>query len=181
MKHLLASCLLMVLAAFPGQEPGTVTGNDGPKGPAAYYLVGGDAASVQKETVSVVQKDKTFQPGLVSVAVGGTVEFPNQDDLVHNVYSPKGAIGFVDMGSSKKTAADKSNLLSHTMEQQGAVHLSGAIHPIMQAVVFVVPSRYHTTSDDGTYTFSKVPAGTYDLMVMSPDGTTSKLKELTVN
>ena len=111
---LLASgLLLLILAAMTAQ--GTVNGTDGPKEIAAYYLVGGDAASLKKESIAIEQRDKAFTPDLVSVAVGGQVAFPNRDDLMHNVYSPEGAMGFFDMGSAKKTTSDNANVLRKAM------------------------------------------------------------------
>src|SRR5262245_55529763 len=36
------------------------------------------------------QKNKTFQPRLLAVTVGSTVDFPNNDPIFHNVFSLSG-------------------------------------------------------------------------------------------
>lgn len=162
--------------------PSDLAGTDGPEEPAAYYLAGNDAAAPEPDVVSLAQKDKSFRPGLVSVSVGGTVEFPNRDDIVHNVYGPKdGALGFFDLGSVKKTKPDDSNLLTKEMSEKGVVHVSCAVHPVMKGDIFVVPSKFHTVSTDGTYEFSDVPSGEYDVMVMKKGGEVSKLKTVQID
>jgi len=35
----------------------------------------------------LVQKNKSFQPSLLVIPVGGKVEFPNHDPFFHNVFS----------------------------------------------------------------------------------------------
>ncbi len=180
-SRLFGSILLVVFLSAFARPLGSISGNDGPKEPAAYYLTGGDAADIAPATVEVVQKDKAFAPGFAAVQQGGTVAFPNQDELMHNVYSAKGSVGFFDMGSAEKTLADKSNLLSKMLDKAGVVEISCAIHPVMQGLVFVVPSKYFTTSSDGSYSFDGVPSGTYDVMVMTKSSPASKLKSITVN
>ena len=154
-------------------------GNDGPQEPAAYYLLGGDAASFEAETKELVQLNKAFSPDIISASKGSTIIFPNKDSFTHNVYSPEGVEGFFDLGSAGTTDADNSNLISKEFAAEGVVKVSCAVHPIMKAHIFIVPSKYHTVSKDGSYSFSKVPAGTYDLMVVTGKGTPEKLKSVT--
>ncbi|HYF02890.1 MAG TPA: carboxypeptidase regulatory-like domain-containing protein, partial [Patescibacteria group bacterium] len=182
MKKLLYCLLLFIfIAPFHQLSAGSLSGSDGPKQPSAYFLVGGDAASSKKDKVSIVQKDKKFSPDIISLTVGGVVEFPNKDNLVHNVYSAKGALGFFDLGSANTTLPDESNLAKKTMDKPGVIKINCAVHPVMQASIFVIPqSKYHTVSRNGSYTFNNVPAGTYDLMVMDEAGKISKLKSVTV-
>ena len=159
---------------------GVVNGNDGPKEPAAYYLVGGDAASFDKGSSEMVQENKAFAPEVLSVPVGSTITFPNKDSFVHNVYSPKGSMGFFDLGSATTTDPSGGNLITKEFTKEGTIEIACAVHPIMKAHLFIVPSKYHTASKDGTYTFSGVPTGTYELMVVNSKGATSKLKSITI-
>lgn len=154
-------------------------GNDGPKEAAAYYLVGGDAASFGAESKELVQLNKAFAPEILSVSKGSTITFPNKDSFTHNVYSPEGIEGFFDLGSAGTTDASKSNLIKKEFAAEGAVKVSCAVHPIMKAHIFIVPSKYHTASKDGSYAFEGVPSGTYDLMVMTGKGISEKLKSVT--
>src|ERR1044072_4353586 len=43
------------------------------------------ARAARKVTLS--QKNKTFQPRVLAVPVGSSVEFPNNDGIFHNVFS----------------------------------------------------------------------------------------------
>lgn len=180
-KLLLKGLLLCVLLATSTPPSATLSGSDGPKEPAAYYLTGNDAAAPGSEVIRVKQKDKAFHPNLTSVSVGGSVAFPNRDVHMHNVYSQEGVLGFFDLGSSEKTKSDESNLLSKEMPKAGVVKISCAIHPVMKGTIFVVPSKFHTVSRDGTYEFSGMPSGEYDLMVMDQSGSTSKLKTVQID
>lgn len=182
-KLALRGVLTLAIAALGWMAPSPdLTGTDGPEEPAAYYLAGNDAVAPEPEVASVAQKDKSFRPSLVAVSVGSTVEFPNRDDTVHNVYGPKGgALGFFDLGSAEKTKPDGSNLLTKEISKKGVVKISCAIHPVMKGNIVAVPSQFHTVSTDGTYEFSDVPAGEYDVMVMNTDGEVSKLKTVQID
>jgi len=182
-KYMMTACIVACCLVFVGfiDSPNlNVTGSDGPQEPAVYYLVGGDAETYTPQRVSVEQINKQFAPNLVALPVGSTVAFPNRDEVMHNVYSPDGVLGFFDMGSAKKTLADNSNLLSKTLDKGGYVNVSCAIHPVMQADIFVVPSKYYAVSADGTYAFDSVPPGSYEIMVITKGGTPSKLRDLAV-
>ena len=158
----------------------TLQGADGPKEPAAYYLVGGDAASFSPQDGVLIQSNKAFAPEVLSAPTGSTISFPNKDSFTHNVYSPEGSMGFFDLGTAGTTAADNSNLIQKTFDKEGMIKVSCAVHPVMQAHIFIVPSKYHTASKDGSYSFPDVPSGTYDLMVVTKSGTPEKLKSITL-
>src|SRR5688572_13758071 len=56
-----------------------------------------------KMTVQVVtQKDATFRPHVMPVGLGTSVEWPNNDEIFHNVFSISEAKPF-DLGLYKKT------------------------------------------------------------------------------
>ena len=176
---LLLSMLTLHSVQNPSGNNAVLQGNDGPKEAAAYYLVGGDAASFGPETKELVQLNKAFSPDVLSAAKGSTITFPNKDSFTHNVYSPEGVEGFFDLGSAGTTDAGNSNLIQRAFPMEGVIKVSCAVHPIMKAHIFIVPSKYHTASKDGAYTFADVPAGTYDLMVVTGSGKPEKMKSVT--
>jgi len=47
-----------------------------------------------EEKVSISQKNLTFNPHVLPVLVGTTVEYPNNDNVMHNVFSPSKAKKF---------------------------------------------------------------------------------------
>ena len=182
---LIINSLVLCLVVFgnasaPNTDQPILQGNDGPKEAAAYYLVGGDAASFGPETREMVQLNKAFQPEVISAPTGSTVTFPNKDSFTHNVYSAEGVEGFFDLGSAGTTDGSSDNLIKKEFTKEGVIKVSCAVHPIMKAHIFIVPSKYHTASTDGSYSFTGAPAGTYDLMVITGKGTPEKLKSVTI-
>ena len=180
--HVLYLLVLFLTSSLPLQTPNKVLvqGNDGPKEPAGYYLVGGDAASYSPGSFELIQAGKSFAPKVLSAPIGSEISFPNRDSFIHNVYSPEGVMGFFDLGSANTTDANNSNLIKKEFSSEGSITISCAVHPIMKAHIFVIPSKYHTASEDGTYSFDGVPSGTYDLMVITGKEKAKKLKSITI-
>ena len=79
----------------------------------------------------VTQKDKKFSVASLTVNVGDTVDFKNEDSFFHNVFSLSDAQMF-DLGSYPQGESK-----SVTFEQAGTVEVECAIHPSMQMVVTV--------------------------------------------
>ena len=80
---------------------------------------------------SVIMKGKEFRPRVVVVAVGGTVEFPNEDPIFHNVFSVSGENRFdLELYKRPKSGA-------WTFQHPGIVRVYCNIHPQMSAVVVV--------------------------------------------
>ena len=45
------------------------------------------APACRRKRVEMMQKDKQFQPHVLAIPVGGTVDFPNLDPIFHNAFS----------------------------------------------------------------------------------------------
>src|SRR3954465_14090851 len=54
---------------------------------AIVYLEGAGIKAAPASTKQIAQKDMAFAPALLAVPAGTTVEFPNQDDTYHNIFS----------------------------------------------------------------------------------------------
>jgi plastocyanin len=107
---------------------------------------------------TVTMKGKTFLPRVVAVAVGGTVDFPNQDPIFHNVFSVSGENRF-DLDLYKRPKSS-----SWTFQHPGIVRVYCNIHPQMSAVVLVRDNPHFTkASADGSFVIEDVPAGKYAL------------------
>lgn len=168
--------ILLILDSFPATN--TVSGTDGYEGEYAYYLVGGDAQKFSDVKTSIKQENKKFVPDILSVSTNATVTFPNRDKVAHNVYSVEGPMGFFDLGVS---TSDQEKTLQMVISKNGATKITCAMHPIMKAIIFTVPSKYSDASRNGRYEIKNVPSGTYDLMMMNNKGLEKKLKTIVVN
>jgi len=115
------------------------------------------------------QVGQTFQPRVLGVAVGTTVDFPNLDPVFHNAFSYSKAKRF-DLG---KYGQGKS--ASVTFDKPGVVQIFCDIHANMSAWVYVVPTPFVVQPDAaGEFTLRDVPTGSYTLEFWHPERGTIK-------
>jgi plastocyanin len=158
--------LLALLAATPvvfaGDLVGTVTvrGIRSPENVVIYFgdKVPADQLAVPAENPVMDQRKLTFIPHIMCVPLGTSVDFPNNDEVPHNVFSPspvkKFNLGTYKVGVIKQVTFDKS----------GLVVLLCTIHPEMSAFILVLETPYYAITDkDGTYRISGIPAGSYKI------------------
>lgn len=113
-------------------------------------------ASTRPNTATMTMRGKAFTPRVVAVPVGGTVEFPNDDPLFHNVFSVSGDNRF-DLSLYKRPRKGLQ-----TFEHPGVVKVYCNIHPQMAGVVMVADSPYFAKAEpDGSFRIEDVPAGKY--------------------
>ena len=113
----------------------------------------------------VVMKGKAFAPRVAVVPVGGTVDFPNEDPIFHNVFSVSGENRF-DLQLYKRPKSG-----SQTFQHPGVVRVYCNIHPQMSAVLLVRDNPYFAkAASDGTFTIEGVPAGRYKLTAWHDKG-----------
>ena len=110
-------------------------------------------------TSRVAQKSAQFSPHMLPVLAGTTVEWPNHDEIFHNVFSISDAASF-DLGLYKDNPPDKRV----TFDKPGKVDVYCSIHANMSCVVLVLENPYFAATDaDGNYTIKNVPPGKYKL------------------
>jgi plastocyanin len=110
-------------------------------------------------TTKVAQHRAEFFPHVLPVLAGTTVEWPNNDDIYHNVFSTSDAKSF-DLDLYKGNPPDKKVLFDHP----GKVDVFCSIHANMHCIVLVMSNPYFATTDaNGHYTIPNVPPGTYHL------------------
>src|SRR5436190_6075264 len=107
--------------------------------PAIAYIDGPvpDHPPTLGERPRMAQHDTTFNPEILFVPIGTTVEFPNQDGFFHNVFSYSKAkrfdLGRFPRGESKTVKFDNPGLVNVYCE----------IHKWMRGVVVVVENPYY--------------------------------------
>jgi plastocyanin len=152
-------------AAAPERRPGvtdlaTPPGRDLPdtRRAVVYVETAPSGAFEDREPGRAVldQRNETFYPHVLSVTVGTSVDFPNNDRTYHNVFSLSKAKKF-DLG---RYAQGKSK--SVRFDRPGVVRVFCDIHSHMSAFVLVFNHPYYATTDaDGRYRIDNLPPGTY--------------------
>ena len=138
--------------------------------------IGGDpnsAATVTPMHAVLRQKNKAFEPHLLVVTKGSTVDFPNLDPWFHNVFSlfngKRFDLGLYEAGTTRAVHFDR----------EGVSYIFCNIHPEMSAVVVVLPSEYFATPDkQGEFSIASVPAGRYTLHVWNEHALPEALQAL---
>jgi plastocyanin len=136
---------------------------------AVVYLEGSFPKTAAPATKQVAQKDLTFVPALLPVRVGTRVEFPNEDDTYHNIFSYSPAKRF-DLGRYRP---DEKPVPSQVFDVAGLVTLRCDIHEHMRGLILVVDTPHFVTTDvDGHFRLSGLPAGRYTLKAWVDSRTT---------
>ena len=148
------------------ENPGTITGTVKCRrvrhsGDAVVYIekVGDNKYDVPDEHGVIDQMNLVFIPHVLAVQKGTTVDFPNNDQVRHNVFSPPDCckqfnLGTYDVGASKPVTFDESC----------EVPLLCNVHAEMSAFVVVLDNPYFSvTARDGVFKIENVPPGNYKL------------------
>jgi plastocyanin len=139
-----------------------------------------DLVAVQPVDAVLRQKNKAFEPHLLVITKGSTVQFPNLDPWFHNVFSlfngKKFDLGLYEAGTTRTVHFDR----------EGVSYIFCNIHPEMSAVVVVVPSPYYSVAlKDGEFSIAGVPPGRYMVHVWSenslPEVLSALSREVEVN
>jgi plastocyanin len=132
------------------------------------YLEGQFPAPATPPKAEMGQKNLQFGPGLLVVRKGTTVEFPNQDDFYHNVFSYSKPKRF-DLGRYLKTEKPAAQVF----DQPGTVKLFCEIHEHMRGTILVVDTpHFQKCSTNGTYKLENLPAGKFVLKAWVNEKTT---------
>lgn len=185
-------CGLIAYGSFAGAQDATVTAdvalvNSGKKSkprkadnvvlwltPVAGTTVPTLPLARNAERPRLVQKNKSFEPHVLVVPVGTSVEFPNRDPFFHNVFSlfegKRFDLGLYEAGSTRNVVFDKP----------GVSYIFCNIHSEMSAVVIAVTSPYYGISDrKGHVAISHVPLGRYTMRIWYEDALPEELNKLT--
>jgi len=173
----------VLLTAFSGAaSAGTVSGKvSGVNGESVVYIeaIAGKTFPAPTERPVMDQKGLKFQPSLVAVQQGTTVEFLNSDTVAHNAF-------WISVGGNKKLGHNlgtwpQGQKKAFKFDNPGAVPLLCNVHPEMSAYIVVSPTPYFAVTDQsGSYKIENVPDGTYTVTAWH-EGAKNQPKPVTVS
>lgn len=111
--------------------------------------------------VTLNQKGCEYHPHVLGLTAGSTVEILNPDGILHNVHS------YSKVNSPFNRAQPKfKKKLSVKISKPEIIHVQCDVHGWMTGYLFVSGNPYFSvTNDQGAFSLSDVPPGTYNLEV----------------
>jgi plastocyanin len=181
-RHIIASVLLTAMlgaAEFRGsveladsRQPSVVKNKDY-SGVVVWLEPVGAPVPAAPATFTMLQKGKRFQPHVLAIPVGSTVDFPNVDPIFHNAFSNFAGQPF-DTGLYRPGTSRKIQF-----RRDGVVRVFCNIHSSMSAVIVVLRTSYFAVSaQDGRFALNNVPPGDYRLQVWHERAASAVLEKL---
>ena len=169
---------IMSLAASAGTISGKVSGVNGE---SVVYVEApaGKTFPAPTEKPVIDQKGLMFNPHIVAVQQGTTVEFLNSDKVAHNVF-------WISVGGNKKLGHNlgtwpQGEKRSFKFDNPGAIPLLCNVHPEMSGYIVVSPTPYFAVTDkSGNYKIDNVPDGSYSVTAWH-EGAKNSSKPVTVS
>jgi plastocyanin len=130
------------------------------KSPVVVYLAGSSGEFVKPAANPTLdQRNMTFIPHVLPVQTGTTVDFLNNDEVKHNVFSPDNEK--YNLGTWPKGAVKQ-----YTFTKQGVYTQLCNVHPEMESFIIALDTPYFAVSDkDGNFELQGVPPGNYTIKV----------------
>ena len=181
MKRTLMMVMAVVAMLSLAANAGTISGKvSGVKDESVVYVeaIAGKTFPAPTAKPVIDQKGLMFQPHMVVVEQGTTVEFLNSDKVAHNVFWPS-------VGGNKKLTHNlgtwpQGEKRAFKFDNPGAVALLCNVHPEMSGYVVVVPTPYFATTDkSGEYKIENIPDGSYTVTAWH-EGAKNQSKPVTV-
>jgi plastocyanin len=132
-----------------------------------------DNSKTVSRRLTLMQKNKRFDPHVLVVETGTLVDFPNGDPFFHNVFSlfdgKRFDLGLYEAGGTRSVRFDRP----------GICYIFCNIHAEMSAVVIAVNTPYWAISNkSGEFEIPAVPAGRYALNVWAEGCLPKLLKDV---
>jgi plastocyanin len=130
------------------------------RSPVVVYLSGASGELIKPAANPTLdQRNMTFIPHVLPVQIGTTVDFLNNDEVKHNVFSPdheKYNLGTWPKGAVKQ----------YTFTKKGVYTQLCNVHPEMESFIVALDTPYFTVTDkDGNFELQGVAPGSYTVKV----------------
>lgn len=117
-------------------------------------------APVPEKPVVMSTRRKQFVPRIQAVPVGGSVQFPNEDPILHNAFSTSADNAF-DTGQYGKGEGK-----THRFDRVGLVRVYCNVHHSMFGFILVLDTPFITRADaQGRFSLAGLPAGEGEIVV----------------
>ena len=130
------------------------------RSPVVVYLA--EAPGEFKKPVNnptLDQRNMTFIPHILPIQTGTTVDFLNNDEVKHNVFSP-------DHEKYNLGTWPKSAIKQYTFTNKGVYTQLCNVHPEMESFIVALDTPYFALTDqDGNFELQGVPPGNYTVKV----------------
>jgi plastocyanin len=173
---------IIIAALSLAAHAGTISGKvSGVAGESVVYVdtIAGKTFPAPTQSPVIDQKGLLFQPHIVAVQVGTTVEFLNSDSVAHNVF-------WTSVSGNKKLGHNlgtwpKGEKRPFKFDNPGSVALLCNVHPEMAGYVVVSPTPYFAVTDkSGEFKIENVPDGGYTVVAWH-EGAKNSSKPVTVS
>jgi plastocyanin len=160
---LLSKTFVFAFACAFAAQAGSLTGKvSGGRGAAVVYVdvIPGKTFPPPAKHLVMDQKSLLFQPHVVVIETGATLDFLNSDNVAHNIFWP--AVSGNKKLSHNMGTWPKGEIRSFKFDAPGVVPLLCNVHPEMSGFVVIVPTPYYAEVDaSGAYKIDNVPDGAY--------------------
>jgi len=154
--------LLVAALAAPAALAGSIKGKVAPGTSVVYLESASGPVPAADKKATMDQRGLLFQPHVLVVQVGTTVEFLNSDKVQHNVF-------WSSVSGDKKKGHNmgtwpQGEKRPFKFNDPGVVALLCNVHPEMAGYIIVSPTPYFAeTGTDGSFTLANVPDGDYTI------------------
>ena len=162
----LTGIFVIVLAgACTTAHAGSISGKvSGDSGKSVVYVdkVAGKSSPAPEKHAVMDQKGLRFEPHILAVQQGTTIDFLNSDTVAHNAFWPS-------ISGNKKLAHNlgtwpQGQKKSFKFDNPGSAPLLCNVHPEMSAFIVVSPTAWFAATDSsGNYKIENVPDGKYTI------------------
>lgn len=134
--------------------------NGGIANVVVFVEVKGTEMKLPEEPIKLDQKGCRFEPHIMFVPVGATVEYCNSDEVSHNVHTyPK-----KNKDINKTIVAGGST--TQTLDKTDTIKIACDIHPWMTSYLYVTDTPYvAVTAADGSFSIAGLPAGEHKVEI----------------
>jgi plastocyanin len=154
------AALLIALPLAAATLDVNITYADGTAVPSAVaYAVPSRTIPMTRTVAAMDQVNRTFVPHVLPVRTGTWIEFPNSDNVMHQVYSLSPAKRFQSPLYVGKPARPIQ------FDKAGVVAIACNLHEQMSGFIVVVPTPYFGTAVNGRLTIKGLGADDYTVHI----------------